>query len=113
MTASSKYFNKSVSFLSKFILIWIKATTCTFILMWGEVSMCDTTLLTPHMLHWYWLKNDHCIELIVFLQLSLVQLLKLTLYQFSCVAAPSCNVRADPTEIADSFHSCDHSGIVA
>jgi hypothetical protein len=29
------------------------------------------------------------------------------------VTAPSCNVWADPTEIAVSFHRCDRSGIFA
>jgi hypothetical protein len=56
--------------------------------MLGEVSMCDTpptliillvvfwftTLFTAQVLHWCWHINDHCTELIVFLQLPLVQL---------------------------------------
>jgi hypothetical protein len=50
----------------------------------GEVSMFDTsptliilqvvlctTLFLPQVLHWYWHINDHCTELIVFLQLPL------------------------------------------
>jgi hypothetical protein len=59
-----------------------------------HVDLWYTTLFTAQVFHWYWLINDHCTKPIVFLQLPLVQL------HSSSVTAPSCNVRADRTEIA-------------